>query len=264
MSLKKIELPGGPALAYEDRGAGAPLVLLHGFCGSSGYWREVLPLIAGSCRVIAPDLRGHGSSDAPAEPVYSMEAYTDDIAALIQALRLEKPVVLGHSLGGYITLALAERHPGLLGGFGLVHSTAYPDTEEGRVGRDKGIATIRSQGIAAFVDGLVPKLFAPAHLTTMPAAVEQARRIGYGTSAAGAAAAQEGMKRRPDRNQVLAETDLPVLLIAGAKDGIVATEKTFSVKRESFTCVTLQEAGHMSMLEAPQPLADAILGFLAP
>ncbi|WP_058300255.1 alpha/beta fold hydrolase [Gorillibacterium timonense] len=262
MPKKRVEA-NGITLAYEDHGAGKPLLLLHGFCGSSLYWQKVIPLLAGHCRVIAPDLRGHGESEAPEEAVYSMEANADDIAALIQALDLDRPIVLGHSLGGYIALALAERYGELLSGFGLIHSTAYPDTEESRAGRDKGIATIRSEGITAFVDGLVPKLFAPEHLTSMPEAVEEAKRIGRGTSAAGAAATQEGMKRRPDRNSVLAETGLPVLLVAGLRDGIVPVEKTFSVRRASITCVELEEAGHMSMLETPDPLAEGILSFLS-
>lgn len=263
MNTTKIELPGRPSLAVAQQGTGAPLLLLHGFCGSSGYWNRIVPTLAASRRVIVPDLRGHGRSEAPDEPVYAMEDFADDIAALIRTLGLTKPVVLGHSLGGYITLALAERHPELLGGFGLVHSTARPDTEEGRAGRDKGIATIRSEGIAAFVDGLVPKLFAPDHLASMPEAVEDARQIGYRTSAAGAAATQEGMKRRPDRNRVLTETELPVLLVAGAKDGIIPPEKVFSVERDSITRVKLEGAGHMGMLEAPDALAAAILDFVA-
>ncbi|MEO3948062.1 alpha/beta hydrolase [Gorillibacterium sp. CAU 1737] len=259
----KNRIVQGHRFAYLDEGEGRPLVLLHGFCGSSAYWQEVIPLLAPHFRVIAPDLRGHGESEAPDELVYRMEAFAEDIAALIRRLELDHPVVLGHSLGGYVTLALAELHEGLLGGFGLIHSTAYPDSEEGRAGRDKGIATIRTEGLAAFVDGLVPKLFAPDSITTKADALQEAKQIGKGTSPAAAIASQEGMKLRIDRNSVLAGTSLPVLLVAGSQDGLVPVERTFSVQREGVVCRELEGTGHMSMLEAPNELARVILDFLA-
>ena len=255
------------ALAYQEYGSGQPIVLLHGFCGSSAYWEQVIPLLQDAGRIIVPDLRGHGQSSAPEQDIYTMEAYAEDIEQLLTALEADHPIVLGHSLGGYITLALAEKLGSQAGsrlaGFGLIHSTAETDTPQGRDGRDKGIATIREFGIAAFVDGLIPKLFAPAHLDSMPEQVEQAKAIGYGTSATAAAATQQGMKERADRISVLARAQVPVLLVAGAHVGVIPPERTFSTVQESFTPVTLEAAGHMSMLEAPAELAAIIRAFAA-
>jgi pimeloyl-ACP methyl ester carboxylesterase len=250
-------------LAYQELGSGQPIVLLHGFCGSSAYWEQVAPLLSGAGRIILPDLRGHGQSSAPEQEIYTMEAYAADIEQLLITLEADRPLVLGHSLGGYITLALAEKMGARLAGFGLIHSTAETDTPQGRDGRDKGIATIREAGIATFVDGLVPKLFAPGHLDSMPEQVERAKTIGYATSAAAACATQRGMKERADRNAVLAQALTPVLLVAGAQDGVVPPERTFSTVHESFTCATLEAAGHMSMLETPTELAEIIRAFAA-
>ncbi|MBC8079926.1 MAG: alpha/beta hydrolase [Gorillibacterium sp.] len=248
-------------IAYEEHGSGSPLILLHGFCGSSRYWEQIIPYLESAYRVVVPDLRGHGKSAAPEAAVYPMEAFASDIEHLITVLNIERPIVLGHSLGGYITLALAEKLGDQLAGFGLIHSTALPDTEEGRAGRDKGIAVINNEGIAAFVEGLIPKLFAPEHLTTQPEDVARMKEIGRGTSLHGAAAAQEGMKQRVDRNHVLEGAIQPVLLVAGAKDGVIPAERTFSVNKASFTNVTLASAGHMSMIETPEELAQVILTF---
>ncbi len=130
MKTKTADM-GGWNLAYTDQGEGVPVVLLHGFCGSGAYWDEIVPLLESGCRVIVPDLRGHGASGSPNES-YSMESMAGDIGKLIDGLGLgeNKPVVLGHSLGGYVTLALAEKQADRLRAFGLVHSTAYPDDEK--------------------------------------------------------------------------------------------------------------------------------------
>ncbi|WJH36245.1 alpha/beta hydrolase [Paenibacillus sp. CC-CFT747] len=260
MESKKINV-NGTTLAYQEQGSGNPVVLLHGFCGSSRYWEKVIPALSDKYRVIVPDLRGHGQSNAPSGP-YEMEAFASDIEALLQELGIAKTVVLGHSLGGYITLALAEKNPGLLAGWGLVHSTAHPDSEEGKANRLKGIETIDTKGLPEFIEGLVPKLFAPEHLEPMAAAVEDVKVIGRETSPEGAKATLEGMRRRPDRNHVLENAQVPVLLAAGTEDKVIVPDKTFSVDRPSITKVTIDGSGHMSMYEAPDQLIAGLTSFL--
>lgn len=261
MNKQYAEL-GSLRLAYKEKGQGQAVVLLHGFCGSSDYWNELLPLLPGSHRFIAPDLRGHGDSGAP-EGTYTMEAIADDIAQLIERLELGRAIVLGHSLGGYAALALAERRPELLAGFGLIHSTAYPDSEEGKQGRLKSIATIQDKGLPAFIDGLIPKLFASAHVQSMPDTVQEAIRIGYGTSADGAIRTLEGMRTRPDRRVVLEQAQVPVLLVAGEHDQLIPAERTFTASGDRIIQRTVAGAGHMSMMEAPQELATAVTSFAA-
>ncbi|MBP1156880.1 MULTISPECIES: alpha/beta hydrolase [unclassified Paenibacillus] len=259
---KRYEDVNGVKLGYFEQGEGTPVVLLHGFCGSSSYWEEVIPMLEGSCQLIVPDLRGHGDSSAP-EGTYSMESMAEDIVGLLEKKNCGKAVVLGHSLGGYVTLALAEKHPEKLLGFGLVHSTAYPDDEKGKEGRLKAIDTIKEQGLPVFLEGLIPKLFAPSHVESMPEAVNKAKQIGLGTSPEGAVRTLEGMRTRTDRNDVLSGAKVPVLLLAGAGDQLIAPEKTFSVSGEHIIAKTLEGAGHVSMMETPQELAQAVRDFTA-
>jgi 3-oxoadipate enol-lactonase len=261
MPNKKVTLDG-VELAYNEQGQGQTVVLLHGFCGSSAYWDKILPMLPDGFRVIAPDLRGHGNSSSPEGGTYTMETFAEDIAQLLVKLQAGQAIVLGHSLGGYVTLALAERHPELVKAFGLIHSTGYPDSEEGKAGRMKGIQTIIEKGLPTFIDGLIPKLFAPAHLESMPNAVAEAKRIGLITSPEGAKATLEGMRTRPDRNEVLKQAKVPVLLVAGEHDQIIPTERTFVVSGDTVTQRKIDEAGHMSMVESSEALAGAITGFV--
>lgn len=264
-----LTLENGTRLAYMDSGRGSgsrsssrTVVLLHGYCGSSAYWEKLLPYMDKSVRIIAPDLRGHGNSSAPEAGKYRIEDFAEDIAQLLEMLDPGPVVLLGHSLGGYITLAFAQGYPDSLEAFGLIHSTALPDSEEAKENRDKAAASIKENGIKPFVDGLVPKLFPPAHQASMAEAVRRVKEIGYGTSPVGAAATALGMKERPGRSDVLAETELPVLLVAGSEDGVVPPERAFVVDRPSITRHVLEGSGHMGMIEDPQALAAVIRQFM--
>ncbi|AJY77766.1 alpha/beta fold hydrolase [Paenibacillus beijingensis] len=264
-----LTLPGGTRLAYMDSGRGSAgrgpsrtIVLLHGYCGSSAYWEQLLPCMDKNVRMIAPDLRGHGNSSAPKADKYRIEDFAEDIAQLLDMLDPGPVLLLGHSLGGYITLAFAGHYPDRLEGFGLIHSTALPDSEEAKGNRDKAAAAIKERGMEPFVDGLVPKLFAPVHQASMAEAVQRVKEIGYGTDPGGAAASALGMKERPGRINVLEETALPVLIVAGSEDGIVPPEKAFLVERPSIARHVLEGSGHMGMIEEPQELAAIIRQFM--
>lgn len=251
----------GTVIAYDDRGEGEVLVLIHGFCGSSAYFERIIPLLSKTYRVIAPDLRGHGASSAPLGP-YTIEQMADDIAGLLESLGVSKYTLIGHSLGGYVTLSLAQRYASQLNGFGLLHSTGYPDSEEAKEKRLKAVSTIQAQGITTFIEGLVPGLFATDNVEKMESEVTRAKEIGYRTPPQGAAGAALAMRERPDRTDVLSASTLPRLLIAGEKDHLIPSEKTFTAKGDNVTEALIQGAGHMSMYEAPEKLAEVILDFL--
>jgi pimeloyl-ACP methyl ester carboxylesterase len=248
----------GSNICYSDQGQGEVILLLHGFCGSSAYFEQVIPLLSGSYRVIAPDLRGHGASDAPLGP-YNIDQMADDVLSLLNALEIPQVYLLGHSLGGYITLSFAQRYASRLKGFGLIHSTGYPDSDEAKEKRLKSVSTIQNDGITAFVDGLVPGLFAPgAPLQLM----ERTKEIGYKTPPQGAAGAALAMRERPDRRDVISASALPVLLVAGAEDGLIPSERTFTSDKANVTKATISGAGHMSMYEAPERLSEIIKDFV--
>lgn len=124
------------------------------------------------------------------------------------------------------------------------------------------VAAIRKDGVAAFVEGLVPKLYAPANKLSLPDQVERSIDIGKGTSAAGAIGAAKGMKLRPDRTEVLKQTALPVLLLAGEQDQIIPVERTFVIEGPNVTQEKLADAGHMGMVERPASFAEALQRFM--
>ncbi|MFD9626724.1 alpha/beta fold hydrolase [Peribacillus muralis] len=245
-------------LSYIETGNGnKTLLFIHGFCGSHEYWNDIVSKLKDDFRIIAVDLRGHGESQ-PIGASFSIEDMANDIASVLEERELDQVYMFGHSLGGYITLAFAERFPGKLSGFSLVHSTALPDDEAGKEGRLKSIETIEAKGIPAFIDGLVPKLFADS----ADSHIEQTKEIGYKTSESGAIGSLHAMRTRIDRNHVLKETKLPILLVAGEQDKVISAEKTFFVKGSHIQEVTLEGSGHMGMLESPSRLAEEIKRFV--
>ena len=260
MSQHQIEL-SNLTLAYQDYGDGDAIVLLHGFCGSHEYWDEVIPTLSENNRVIVPDLPGHGNSTFP-KGNYEIEYMADTVKELMDGLSIEKVTLFGHSLGGYITLAFAEKYEERLAGFSLIHSTAHPDSEEAKEGRDLSIEKVESEGVSPFIDSLIPKLFAPENLKTHSKQIEKAKEIGYQTSQEGAIGMLRAMRNRPDRNHVIKNSQLRSLLIAGDKDQVIPSEKTFSVRKDTVSQALIKGAGHMSMMEKPDVLLSEIQRFL--
>ncbi|BBI35286.1 alpha/beta fold hydrolase [Cohnella abietis] len=259
--MKKVTLSSGTTIAYEEAGNGQPIVLLHGFCGSHQYWDEVLPLLSSHGHIIAPDLRGHGASSAT-EGVYSMELLADELVDLLDELDLPMVNLFGHSLGGYVALAFAEKYPERLLTLGLVHSTSFPDSEAAQANRLKAVEAIKQDGINTFVEGLIPKLFVPNSSESRQELLRKAIEIGYSTSPLGAIGCSLGMRERPDRGAVLEQLQAPILLLAGERDEVIPPEKRFPVAKINVTAVTIEGVAHMGMLENPQEFAAAVGTFL--
>ena len=258
--MKKLVCDGN-TICYVDQGQGEPIVLLHGFTGSSAYWEHVVPLLASQYRCIVPDLRGHGRTDAPVG-TYTIEQMADDVLKLLDELKLEKVTLFGHSLGGYITLSFAQRYAHRLNGFSLIHSTGYPDSEEAKDKRLKAVSTIQSEGITSFIDNLVPGLFAPDQAEAHPELVARVKEIGYQTPPQGAVGASLAMRERSDRRDVISASTLPILLVAGEHDPILPQERTFTTDHSNVTQAVIAGAGHMSMYEQPEQLAETLLTYL--
>lgn len=258
--MEKIKV-GNHEIAYEEIGEGETLVFLHGFCGSRSYWEKVAPQLSRNYRVILIDLRGHGESSSGTNP-FTIDDLAKDIKEVFEVLELGQVYLFGHSLGGYITLSVMEHFPEKLKGFGLIHSTAFPDTEEGKIGRMKAAEGIERDGIQPFIDGLIAKLFSDENLINLKEDLEKAKQIGYSTNPETAKQTLLAMKGRPDRNIVLERSPIPVLLIAGTHDKIISVDKTFSVEGHHIQTKVLNKSGHMSMYEQPDELIQTIREFL--
>lgn len=240
-----------------------PVLLLHGFAEDGQLWDNLVPRLSPHCRLLIPDLPGSGRSTLlPGEP--SIDALADAIKTFIDQLALDVCVVIGHSMGGYVSLAIAEKYPQRLKAFGFFHSTAYADSEEKRAARRKSIDFIRQHGAAPFIRQSTPNLFAEGTREQRPSLVEDTIRRYSGFSPESLVYYYEAMIRRPDRVHVLQEFAGPVLFIMGVADQVVPYEQAVKQSHEPAISVihTLDHSGHMGMLEEPEPGSEAIKSFL--
>lgn len=246
-------------LAYREMGEGKTVILVHGFCGSKDYWTEVQERLSQSFHVIAVDVRGHGDTQST-EIGYSIHDMAEDLFLFYKEKKLQDTYLFGHSMGGYITLDFAKNHPDLLHGFGIVHSTANPDSEEAKEKRTVNATNVEKQGLIYLLKDLIPGLLSKDK--QQREMLEELIAIGKQTAPSGAIGALMAMKNRPDYNQVLEDTKLPVLLVAGAKDDLMPPEKVFSVHSNQITSVVIDEAGHMGMKETPERMTEVITEFV--
>jgi len=248
----------GTTLACDQLGeSGPPLVLIHGFGLNRSIWSEMASAYLPAARVILPDVRGHGESDAPAG-VYSMDLLAADLAGLLDQLDVEKTVVCGHSMGGYISLAFAARYPNRLAGLGLIASRADADSPEKRAGRYRLAEDVLERGAGVLADSLAPRL------SRDPAVVKLAREQIMQTKPRGIIGAALGMAERPDRTAFLTGLDLPTLIAAGEEDQIVpfADAQKMAEGLRQGTFRGLPAAGHMPMVEQPEALGRVLSAFV--
>ncbi len=237
-------------LEYNDSGNGFPLVLLHGFCESKALWKYCEKELALHCRVITPDLPGFGESRL-VEMNISMDYFADQIKELMDDLKIEKCVMVGHSLGGYITLAFAEKYENRLQGFGLFHSTAHADSEERKDNRNKTIAFIEKHGVPLFGQSFVAPLFSLRNRDRLKTEIEELIQIAASSSEIGVIETTKAMRDRPDRTEVLKKSNVPVLYVIGKRDTTIPFEKSLEqchLPKHSIVHF-MQEAGHMGMIE---------------
>jgi pimeloyl-ACP methyl ester carboxylesterase len=250
-------------LEVEDHGDGVPVVLLHGFPLSSEMWTPIRAAVEQAARLITPNLRGFGRSDAP-QGDYGMETLADDVLRLADSLELERFVLGGHSMGGYVALRLAARHPERLSGLILVDTRASADTPDGKVRRAIAIETIRRGESPAFLDEFVPNLLGPSTRQRAPRLAAELRAIAAEIPGHVLAGCLAGMRDRPDSSDVLAGLDVPALVIVGQEDTIAPPEAAHAIAaalpRARLALVPL--SGHTPSVERPIPTAEAILAFL--
>ena len=249
----------GRRLVYDVIGQGVPCVLLHAFPLDRRMFLDLAQRLTSRGRFILPDLRGFGESD-PGAP-YSIADLADDVAALLDELKLERAVVGGVSMGGYVALAFAARHPRRLAGLLLADTKAAADTAETRAARDEAATLVRTEGVAAYVDKQLPKLLAP---TATPAVQDEVRLFGR-QSAEGVIAGLAALRDRPDRRGELAAITCPTLVVVGTDDAVTppAEAEAMATAISNAVLVEIPAAGHLANLEAPLPFAQAVSGFLA-
>ena len=253
----------GINLSYTDEGRGAPVVLLHAFPQSRAMWAPQVTALSNRHRVIAPDFRGFGESDAP-EGAYTLDQYADDVAGLLDHLAIQRAVFVGLSMGGYTLFALYRKYAARVKGLVLADTRAQADTEEGRAGRSAMVATAREQGAGAIADLMLPKLLSPAARQTNPDLVRQVRSAIERTKVSGIAGALTAMAGRPDSVPLLAQIACPTLVVTGELDGPAppADGRLMAERIPGARLEIIPRAGHLSNLEEPDRFNRALLDFL--
>ncbi|MBL7849622.1 MAG: alpha/beta fold hydrolase [Cyclobacteriaceae bacterium] len=244
---------------YRDQGTGRPLVFIHGFCDSLELWDDFILPFTAHYRVITLDLPGFGKSDLLPQP-FTLDDVGDALSSLFTELNLDQPILVGHSLGGYVSLSLLARHPEQLSGVMLFHSTSSPDSEERKKVRDKVIAFVKENGVAPFVETFVPGLFANPADPAIPGTRKRTLQTRPEALTAYAAA----MRDRPDRRSLLASTEKPVAILAGAKDVLIPFQDLRSMvqlapKTQLFE---LPDAAHMGMFEAKNQAQNILSSYI--
>lgn len=250
----------GIRMRYEDVGEGKAVLLLHAFPLSGAMWRRQIEALQDGYRVIVPDLRGFGGTDAPPGP-YPMEQMADDVAALLEYLGVERAAVAGLSMGGYIALAFWRRHRDKVAALVLADTRAGADSEEGRAGREVNARLAEEQGPGAIADKLIPGLVAPG---ASQAVRDELRALITSNSPTGIAGALRGMAARPDFTPDLAGITVPSLVIVGAEDGLTPPAEADRLHQGitgSYVAL-VPEAGHLSNLEQPEVFSTTLRTFL--
>jgi pimeloyl-ACP methyl ester carboxylesterase len=247
---------------YQSIGNGPAVVLIHGFGEDHKIWDGQVPSLS-PYQLIVPDLPGTGLSEMI--PDMSMVGIADSILSILDHEHIETCVMLGHSMGGYITLAVAEKHPERLNGFGLVHSTAYADTKEKVETREKGIRFINEYGGFAFLKNTIPNLYGPETKEKHPDKIDEHIISMQQISDAALIAYYESMIKRSDRTTILKNTSLPVFFAFGTFDNAVPLKDGLEqchLPDLSFTNI-FENAGHMGTIEAAEEMSLKILDYLS-
>ncbi|MSQ15641.1 MAG: alpha/beta fold hydrolase [Dehalococcoidia bacterium] len=251
-------------LEYIDKGAGLPVVFIHGFPYNKTMWASQIDALSDRYRVVAPDLRGHGESAAPVGP-YLMEVLAYDVKRLLDHLNIENAVICGFSMGGYVTFAFYRLYQDRVLALILADTRPQPDSPEAKKGRYDMADLARKEGAGAIADRLVPRMLSADAVANRPDLVEAARKMILSTPINGITGDLMGLAERQDSVPMLPEIHCPSLVIVGSED-VVTPPADAQLMARSIKLAklhTIQNVGHLSSLEKPDEFNGVVADFLS-
>jgi len=255
----------GGEIFYVDAGISkaAPIVLIHGFPFSHEMWDPQIEALQKRFRVIAYDLRGHGKSGV-GDGQYMLEFFVDDLLGLLDHLRIERAVLCGLSMGGYIALRAVERKPERVQGLILADTQAKADSNEAKLKRAAAIKSVKAMGVNAYAEGFVKSAFAPQTLANNKAAVEKIRRIIEANSSLGICGALLALASRTDTTESLPGIKAPTLILVGEHDALAPPSASQEMRNRipNSEIHVIPNAAHMSNLENSEEFNKHLLDFL--
>ncbi len=248
------------AIHFFEKGKGQPVVLIHGFSEISALWEDFAEELSSDFRVICPDLPGCGGS-----PINSDSIQLEEVAVLLEEWMEENnilnPIVIGHSLGGYVMLALLELMGNKLKAVGLFHSTAFSDNEEKKVMRDRTVIFLKKHGVDTFVTSFIPPLFPEERREELDVEIYRAIEQAKQCTLDGLIAYTKAMRDRKDRFDVLENYSGSKLMIAGTEDGAVKIEASRKHKVAVTDYFELENTGHVGMIERKKESLEIVREF---
>lgn len=254
----------GIEMAYDDTaGDGAAVVLLHGFPFDRSMWRGQSEALGGEFRVVAPDLRGFGETPL-GEGEVTMESLAEDVAALLDELNIERVVLGGLSMGGYVALAFVRKFPERVRALVLADTRPQADAEDARRTREENAQRALREGMEPIVEVMLPKLFSAETRERGGEVLKDVRLLMLGTSPETAAAALRAMAVRRDQTDLLPSIKVPTLIVVGAEDSITppSDSESMNAKIEGSSLVLIEGAGHVPNVERPAEFNRALVEFL--
>ena len=262
--MDKFIISNGCALRITDTRKGdKTILLLHGYLESLDVWEDFTRLLSNYYRVVAMDIPGHGISQVMG-PEHSMEFLADTVAGVLDELEIEKATLVGHSMGGYVSLETLRRHPQRVEGIVLLSSTPNPDPEEKATQRQRELNLIEG-GHKDLLAQTAPKAgFAPQNIKRMADEIAFLEEQVYVAEAEGVAALLRGMIGRKDSNELLRQSSVPQLFILGKHDGYIPMEVAQAMveAHPQAQVAWLEESGHLGFFEEPEACAAAIRNFM--
>jgi pimeloyl-ACP methyl ester carboxylesterase len=258
-----IALVGDTEIAFDDIGSGLPVIFLHAFPLNRTMWDPQVSALVGECRCIPIDMRGFG--DSAASPPYSIDQYADDVAAVLDTLQIERAVIVGLSLGGYVAFALWRRHRHRVRALVFADTRAAADAPDNVARRRELIALAHAQGSTAVANVQIAGLVGKTTRDKRPDIYDSVHRLIAQAPVDGLIGGLEAMIARPDSTSTLSTIDVPTLIIAGSEDAVTPPRdaRTLHAAIPGSRIEILQQAGHLSNIERPAAFNTVVTEFLA-
>ena len=246
---------------YKDIGRGPTIVLIHGFLETLDIWNNFDTELSKYFRVISVDLPGHGQSDLHNEP-YTMCKYAESVKNVLEEENIETVFLIGHSMGGYVSLAFSENYPQMISGLCLFHSSPFSDDENNKITRDTTVERINTGELDNICETHVRLVYAPDNTKVYIKNIEEAEKNAKQISDKSVIASILTIRDRNDRSNVLKELNVPFLYILGMKDNFISTKIIHEIEMpKKFLLCKLENSGHMGMVEEKEKSLKLINDF---
>lgn len=253
-------------LGYDDQGTGLPVVLLHGFPHDRSLWMQQRRALSPRVRCIVPDLRGFGESASHGP--FTMDQYADDVIELLNWLEIDRAVIGGLSMGGYIAMALWRRHPERVRALALCDTKATADNDAGRAARGELIALAKASGAAAVAEKQITGMVGKSTRERRSDVVDGLKAMMSRQSVAGIVGALEALRDRPDSRETIRSISVPTLVVVGSEDALTPISDAQAMMDllppdAEARLEIINGAGHASCVERPAAVTQALGEFLA-